>query len=147
MGNWIETARGTVYPWHCDHMGHMNVMWYVGRFDEATWQLFAALGMDRGYLSERRRGMAAVDQHLQYLRELHAGDVLAIRSGVLEVREKSLRFVHEMTVGSGGAVAATSVLVGVQIDTANRRAAALAPAIASAAREHLVQWPVDRGSA
>jgi acyl-CoA thioester hydrolase len=31
------TYRGVVYPWHCDHMGHMNVMWYVGRFDEATW--------------------------------------------------------------------------------------------------------------
>jgi acyl-CoA thioesterase FadM len=31
------TYRGTVYPWHCDHIGHMNVMWYVGKFDEATW--------------------------------------------------------------------------------------------------------------
>jgi acyl-CoA thioester hydrolase len=27
------TTRGTVYPWRCDHMGHMNVMWYVGKFD------------------------------------------------------------------------------------------------------------------
>ena len=30
------TYRGTVYPLHCDHMGHMNVMWYVGKFDEAS---------------------------------------------------------------------------------------------------------------
>jgi acyl-CoA thioesterase FadM len=28
----VETYRGAVYPWHCDHMGHMNVMWYVGKF-------------------------------------------------------------------------------------------------------------------
>lgn len=21
------TYRGVVHPWHCDHMGHMNVMW------------------------------------------------------------------------------------------------------------------------
>jgi acyl-CoA thioester hydrolase len=21
------TYRGTVYPWQCDHVGHMNVMW------------------------------------------------------------------------------------------------------------------------
>ena len=41
----IETYRGAVYPWHCDHMGHMNVMWYVGKFDEATWNLFATLGV------------------------------------------------------------------------------------------------------
>jgi acyl-CoA thioesterase FadM len=29
------TYRGTVYPWQCDHVGHMNIMWYVGKFDEA----------------------------------------------------------------------------------------------------------------
>jgi hypothetical protein len=33
------TYRGVVHPWHCDHMGHMNGMWYVGKFDEATWNL------------------------------------------------------------------------------------------------------------
>jgi acyl-CoA thioester hydrolase len=36
--------RGVVKAEHCDHMGHMNVMWYVGKFDEASWQLFAAKG-------------------------------------------------------------------------------------------------------
>ena len=38
----LETCRGTVYPWQCDHMNHMNVMWYVGKFDEATWNLTAS---------------------------------------------------------------------------------------------------------
>lgn len=28
--------EGSAYPWHCDHVGHMNVMWSVGKFDEAT---------------------------------------------------------------------------------------------------------------
>ena len=28
----LLTYRGGVYPWHC---GHMNVMWYTGKFDEA----------------------------------------------------------------------------------------------------------------
>jgi hypothetical protein len=39
------TYRGVVYPWQCDHMGHMNVMWYVGKFDEATWQSLSMLGL------------------------------------------------------------------------------------------------------
>ena len=38
------TCRSVIYPWHCDHMGHMNVMWYVGKFDEATWHFLAAVG-------------------------------------------------------------------------------------------------------
>jgi acyl-CoA thioester hydrolase len=41
----IITYRGVVYPWHCDHMGHMNVMWYTGKFDEACWQLLSMLGL------------------------------------------------------------------------------------------------------
>lgn len=39
------TYRGVVYPWQCDHMGHMNVMWCVGKFDEATWQFFSTFGL------------------------------------------------------------------------------------------------------
>ena len=56
----VETYRGTVYPWHCDHMGHMNVMWYVGKFDEATWHLFRMVGLSSPWLKANGRGMAAV---------------------------------------------------------------------------------------
>ena len=33
MSEPLLTDRGTVYPSHCNHVGHMNVMWYVGKFD------------------------------------------------------------------------------------------------------------------
>ena len=49
------TYRGAVYPWHCDHVGHMNVMWYVGKFDEATWNLFLQVGITPAYLREQAR--------------------------------------------------------------------------------------------
>ena len=90
------TARGTVYPWQCDHMGHMNVMWYVGKFDEATWHVFTLLGLTPVFLRERQRGMAAVAQEITYQREMLPGAVYSIYSRVLEVREKVLRFAHEM---------------------------------------------------
>jgi acyl-CoA thioester hydrolase len=32
----MTTYKGCVYPWHCDHVGHLNIMWYVGKFDEAN---------------------------------------------------------------------------------------------------------------
>ena len=56
------TYRGLVYPWHCDHMGHMNVMWYVGKFDEATWQLFRLFGVTSAYMKSENRGMVAAEQ-------------------------------------------------------------------------------------
>ena len=117
----IETYRGAVYPWHCDQMGHMNVMWYVGKFDEATWNLFAAMGVTTAFLNQNRRGMAAVQQNLTYKRELLAGDTITVRSAFLEVREKVARFVHEMRNGVTGELSAICILTGVHIDVQTRK--------------------------
>jgi acyl-CoA thioester hydrolase len=117
----LETYRGVVYPWHCDHMGHMNVMWYTGKFDEATWHLFAMLGITPEYVRQNKRGMVAVDQRTSYRRELIAGDLIYIRSRLLEVREKVLRFEHEMIHVESSEVSATSELTGVHLDLALRK--------------------------
>jgi len=119
------TYRGTVYPWQCDHMGHMNVMWYVGKFDEATWQLLAKLGLSASRLKNEGLGMVAVEQQIAYKRELCAGDLITIRSSVQEIKDKSIRFTHEMTNDETGELAASTVLVGVCIDLASRRAVSL----------------------
>src|SRR5262249_15709732 len=116
------TYRGTVYPWHCDHMGHMNVMWYVGKFDEATWQLFRSLGLRAWRISQEGWGMVAVEQHIDYKRELRAGDTISVRSTILEVKEKSLRLLHEMRNDETGELAATTVIVGVYFDRTARKA-------------------------
>lgn len=118
------TYRGVVYPWHCDHMGHMNVMWYVGKFDEATWGLMAQAGVTAAYLRDNARGMVAVEQHIQYQRELLAGDTISIFSEFLEVKEKAVRFRHFMVRDVDGAVAAQTTLTGVHIDTEARQAIA-----------------------
>jgi acyl-CoA thioester hydrolase len=130
----METYRGAVYPWQCDHMGHMNVMWYTGKFDEATWSLFLALGITPSYMRERSRGMVAVEQTISYRRELRAGDVVFIRSWIVEVREKVLQFGHEMINAETGEVAATSELTGVHFDTEARRGCPLPDEVAQRAR-------------
>ncbi len=135
MSDLILTHRGVVYPWQCDHMGHMNVMWYVGKFDEATWQLFAVLGMTPSFLREQQRGMAAVQQEISYLRELHAGDLITISSRVLEIREKVLRFAHEMRNLETGEIAATTTLTGVHLDTQLRKSYPFPPTILERTRE------------
>jgi acyl-CoA thioester hydrolase len=129
MDGELLTYKGAIYPWHCDHMGHMNVMWYVGKFDEATWHLFLALGITPAYVRDNRRGMAAVEQTIQYKRELLAGDIITIHSALIEMRDKSIRFTHEMRKADTGEVAATTVLTGVHLDTVARRACAFPPEI------------------
>ena len=125
------TYRGTVYPWHCDHVGHMNVMWYVGKFDEATWNFFFRLGVTPTYLRENKRGMAAVDQHIEYKRELHAGDVVTVRSTLLELAGKKVRFRHEMVNDATGEVSAVTTLIAVHLDAEARKACAFPAEIAN----------------
>ena len=66
-------------------------------------------------------GGAALDQHLEYKREVHAGDLITVRSNVGEARKKSIRFFHEMTNDETGEVAATTIIIGVCIDLNMRR--------------------------
>jgi acyl-CoA thioester hydrolase len=137
----LTTYRGTVYPWHCDHVGHMNVMWYVGKFDEATWQLFNAIGLSPSFLREAGRGMAAVEQHIFYLKELHAGDVVSVKTSILEVKEKSIRFEHEMWNDETNEAVARTTLKAVHLDTAARKSCAFPDAIARRAESMVVTEP------
>lgn len=143
MTDLAPTYRGVVYPWQCDHMGHMNVMWYVGKFDEATWNLFAQVGMNGTYLRQQGRAMVAVDQHLQYRKELLAGDVVQIGSGVLEMRDKSIHFFHEMRNAGTGEICAVSRLVGVHIDSRARKSCPFSEQIVSRGRELLREYQFD----
>ena len=135
------TYRGMVHQWHCDHMGHMNVMWYVGKFDEATWNLAATMGMTAQYLRDAKRGMAAVDQRISYRREALAGDVIVVRSALLELKPKSVRFVHEMFRGDGGDHLSTMMVTGVHIDIVARKSTQFEPQIYGLTQPKLVANP------
>ena len=142
MSPMLETYRGAVYPWHCDHMGHMNVMWYVGKFDEATWNLFSQIGVTSAFLRDNRRAMAAVQQNITYKRELLSGDVVAVRSGMLEMREKVAKFVHEMRHAQTGEVSAVCVLTAVHMDSQARKSTAFPPECLARGKELLCSYEV-----
>jgi acyl-CoA thioester hydrolase len=146
------TYRGTVHQWHCDHMGHMNVMWYVGKFDEATWNLAAMMGLTATYLKKTNRGMAALDQRISYKREAVVGDVVTVRSAVLEVKPKIVRFVHEMRRDDVGDLLATMMVLAVHLDTAARKSIPFEHHILQKTQSILApdptlwdQWPPEQG--
>jgi acyl-CoA thioester hydrolase len=131
------TYRGTVQAWHCDHIGHMNVMWYVGKFDEATWNFFALIGVTGEYMRQQHRGTAAVQQNITYSRELMAGDTVTVRSAILEMRERVVRFEHVMYVADTAEVAARCEITGVHIDRTTRKATPFPPEILERGRRLL----------
>ncbi len=93
------TYRGVIYSRYIDHMGHMNVQYYVHLFDQATWVLFDMAGLTGSYFSATGCGMAALEQHLSYKREVFAGTIVTIATQVLDVGNKTVRFLHTMRDG------------------------------------------------
>lgn len=125
----IETYRGVVYPNQLDHMGHMNVQWYAAKFDEGTWHLFSTIGITSRYIRENNKGMAALEQITKYKAEVMAGDLLVVKSKFLEIKDKTIRFIHVMYNAETGAEVATSEFLGVYLDKNARRSCALPDAV------------------
>ncbi len=115
-----ETYRGTVYPNEIDHMGHMNVQYYVAKFDEATWNLFTSVGITADYMRNEKRGMVAVEQKITYKKEAIEGDCLYIKSKINEIKNSSIKFVHYMFNVDSNAELAVCELIGVHIDRVQR---------------------------
>ena len=98
---------------------------------------FSAVELTRAYLEANGRGMAAVEQTIQYKRELMAGDTVAIVSAPIEIKDKALRFTHEMRNTQSGEVAAATTLTAVFLDTAARKAASFPAEV----RERVLKMP------
>ncbi len=135
----MTTYKGVVYPWQCDHMGHMNIQHYAAKFDEATWQFFGSIHMSPDYLRTANRGMVAVDQKTKYKMEVIAGDIVDITTAVLEIREKSIRFLHIMKKTNSGELVAETEFIGVHIDTITRKSCAFAEDVRNAAAKCIPQ--------
>ena len=115
------THRGCVYIRECDHMGHLNVAYYVQKFDQATWNFFADVGLTLDYIRDNKIFMAAVEQVITYKRELLPGDVLIVRTQLLELAGKKIRFRHVMTNGVTGEEAAITDQLALCVDAEARK--------------------------
>ena len=131
----IETYRGVVYPGQLDHIGHMNVQWYAAKFDEATWQLCSAIGITSGYMRDQHRGMAALQQVTKYKSEVLSGELLVVKSKVLEIHDKFIRFLHVMYDAESGNEVASTEIMGIHMDTKTRKSCPMPASVIESCKE------------
>lgn len=134
----VETARGTVHEWQRDHMGHINVRAYMEFFEEACWQFYAMLGLTPSLLRSGAVNLAAVQQNIAYQRELYPGDTVAVRTGILELREKVLRFRHELVNTETGEVSSTCEFTVVCLDPEARKSRPFPADVATKAAAYML---------
>ncbi|MET8178620.1 thioesterase family protein [Streptomyces sp. NPDC005336] len=117
MSTPLPDYRQTVRPEWIDYNGHMSEAFYVLVFGHSTDEMMVETGLDSGYREKTGCSLYTVESHIRYLREVDEGAELTIRTRVLGVDEKKVRFSHEMHVGEpDGAPVATTELLAVHID-------------------------------
>lgn len=121
MGNWKETYRGVVFPWHCDQFGHMNVRWYGHFFDDAAFQIWTVLG--NGFKKMEDDGVHTViaKSSIEFIHELRAGDLFVIETGFIKCGTKSCTHLQRLTNADTGILHAVQETVEVFFDGETRK--------------------------
>jgi acyl-CoA thioester hydrolase len=116
----LPLFHSTVRPEWIDYNGHMSEAFYVLAFGHATDAMMIETGLGPGYRERSGASLYTTEAHVRYLREVEEGSELVIRTRVLGVDAKKVRFAHEMYVGEptadGEGPAATTELLGIHVD-------------------------------
>jgi acyl-CoA thioester hydrolase len=134
-------VESRVAPEEIDHLGHMNVRFYLDKALRATAELAARLGLGPDACRERGARLELRDVFTRHRREQLVGAPLAVRGGVLAVRADGLRFYHELVNTARGEVAATYVHELQLVARDTRRPIPLPEAVARSAGRARVEWP------
>ena len=116
---WLLTLRGAIDPSQCDVNDHLTAHEYLRLAGDAEWRLLFALGDGR---ESAALSWADVKHEINYLQELHAGDLIDVVSRVTTVGRTSIGAEHRICNGRTGAICAHVTSVTVQFDLVQRRA-------------------------
>ncbi|WP_199566713.1 thioesterase family protein [Streptomyces triticagri] len=148
----LQEFTETVRPEWIDYNGHLSEAYYVLVFGHATDAMMDGTGLTEAYRAETGCSLYTVESHIRYLREVHEGAELRIRTRVLGVDARKVRWSHEMYEGTGtgaGAGAAepvaTTELLGVHVGDGG--AVAFPAAVRARFEELLEPAPVWAGRA
>ena len=114
----IPTGRRAIPLDWTDYNGHMNEARYLQAFCDATDRFMELVGCDAAYIATGGSYFTA-ETHIRHLGEVHAGEIVEIRTQLLGGAGKKMHLWHEMT--SGGDVVATGEHFLLHVDLATRR--------------------------
>jgi acyl-CoA thioester hydrolase len=103
-----------------DAMGHLNHASYLTVFEEARWDICTAQNMTIEKMQERGIGLVVIEAHIQYRREVRAGDQLLIKTRFLDVDRKIWR-VEQTMENATGSVCSTVQIKGGMFDLKQRK--------------------------
>lgn len=118
---YVETLRLMTQAWQCDHLGHVNVSFYMGWIGDAAFAVAALHGWSRDQMMQEQAGVAAVKAEVEYRAELRGGDMVRMESTVESIGERKIVFRHRLIRVGDEKQAMAARLTGVCIDLVQRR--------------------------
>ena len=122
----IPSARGRIKPGDLDEFGRLGLAGFVHKFTDSSVQTGAAIGLTADFIKTGRRGFSTFELRLKISGALGSGAEFLNRSGIVQLGNSSVRFLHVMTDAGGREVARLGQF-GVQLDLDARRPAAISP--------------------
>ncbi len=119
---YVETLRLMTQAWQCDHLGHVNVSFYMGWLGDAAFALGAMHGLGRAQSAAENIGVAAVRAEIDYQTELRGGDLVRMESGVESIGGRKIVFRHRLIRCDDEKPVMRARLIGVCFDLTARKA-------------------------
>ncbi|WP_419905717.1 thioesterase family protein [Kiloniella sp.] len=116
----LVTYRGTVPVDWLDYNGHMNVSYYMSVFCDATDGFLEFFGVDPVYRNKTKCSTFVVENHVNYLRELHLESKMRVETRLLGFDNKKLSYHHSLYNADEGYLAATSEWISVHVNLETR---------------------------
>lgn len=122
-------ARAIVRPEWIDYNGHMNVGYFSVVFDVAADAFLEFLGFTQAFRSQYGSTTFALEQHLNFLREVNEGDTLRFEARLLDFDAKRFHFYQEMFRVGDDRPAASCEGLSAHVSTTTRRTAPMPQAL------------------
>lgn len=123
----FDTSRGTFNQWELDASGHAHLRFRMNAYTSAMPHLMARIGFTTEAREEKGWGFAALDYKLAHARPIKVGEPYEMRSGLYELKDKTMRMVHHMVQAMTGEPLGRLEFVVAMFDLAARRTMPIPP--------------------
>jgi len=140
--NAFVSSRGTIDAWDCDERGAMCLRQYYAIASDGIGPLRHRMGITRDLAKTKHWGGAGLEYFVRFLAPIDAGDIYTLRTGLLQVAEKTFRVGHRLFNDSSGDLTATFDIVACMFDLQARRTMKIPDEIRTQAEMMLIDWGV-----
>ena len=117
----ILTYKGAVMTWECDSNRHMNVMYYINKFEHAGRGFDLELQFFKDGGRHDHLGIVVLQQQINYIKEVFEDDLLYVESQLQAIGNKSFTVFHEMKLTRTQELVATMKAVLVRFNKETRK--------------------------